>query len=702
MSQRLESITSWSRVGAAAASYFLLPKDVSSRELRISSMNLGAKKLSSAVFWYLPRLAMVASLLLSGCQAEKEQIEKNVSLVATTIVRPDKTPAQVADQHSRDAELVAPFVPDWVTDAIFYQIFPERFRNGDPTNDPTRASLESKDVPGSWAVSSWTADWYAKSDWEKQIKDDFYEGGVFHRRYGGDLQGVIDKLDYLEKLGINAIYFNPVFYGRSLHKYDGASMHHIDPYFGPDPQGDLAIIASETSDPHSWQWTAADKLFLELIEQLHSRSIRVIIDGVFNHTGRDFFAFVDLREKQEESPYKDWYIVQHFDDPETPNSEFRYKSWWGFESLPEFSDASGGKDLHSGPKQYVFDITRRWMDPNSDGDPSDGIDGWRLDVANEVPAKFWLDWNTLVRELNPAAYTVGEFWGDARQHLIDGRFSGTMNYHGFAYLVKGFLIDGKLTAHDFGLQLQQRRQEYPVPMQFALQNLIDSHDTDRLASMIVNASEGSYRQPDRFDYDVSEVVSPRANAEYDVTAPNTEQRRIQRLVALMQMTSLGAPMIYYGTEAGMWGADDPCDRMPMVWEEFTYADQAADPLGRSRTADPIVFDHELFDYYSSVTQLRRASDVLRRGEMLLVAHDDEAQFFAFRRTLDGKSVLVVINRGSSDYEWQWKTKDNVHLEPIFHVADNEQILPIESEGGTVTLTIPALDGAVFTELSAEE
>ena len=671
-------------------------------------MKLGVNISPVAERWRLPVLALAGSIIFSGCQAEQQQseapsqAEENVSLVATATVRPELVPASMDEQQSRDAELVSPFVPDWVADAIFYQIFPERFRNGDPSNDPTRASLESEDVPESWAVSSWTADWYEQAAWEKEIQDDFYEGGVFHRRYGGDLQGVLDKLDYLVSLGINAVYFNPVFYGRSLHKYDGASMHHIDPFFGPDPQGDLALIASETSDPKTWQWTAADKLFLELIEQLHRRSMRVIIDGVFNHTGRDFFAFADLREKQQESPYKDWYIVQHFDDPQTAGSEFRYKSWWGFETLPEFADAPGGMDLHPGPKQYVFDITRRWMDPNGDGDPSDGIDGWRLDVANEVPAKFWKDWNTLVRELNPAAYTVGEFWGDARQHLIDGRFSGTMNYHGFAYLVKGFLIDGQLTAHDFGLQLQQRRQEYPLPMQFALQNLIDSHDTDRVASMIVNASDGSYRQPERFDFDVSEGVSPRGNPEYQVTAPNAEQRRIQRLVALMQMTSLGAPMIYYGTEAGMWGADDPCDRMPMVWKDFTYADQAGDPLGRPRSPDPVAFDPELFEFYKQVTHLRRKSEVLRRGEMQLVAHDDAAQFFAFRRTLDGKSVLIAINRGPKDFNWQLKTGRDVQLEQIFRTADNEHSLSIQREGRHWNLTIPALDGVVFNELTIEE
>jgi cyclomaltodextrinase len=167
-----------------------------------------------------------------------------------------------------------PNVPAWAVDAVFYQIFPERFRNGDPSNDPTHASLEFPDViPKSWKVSPWTGDWYARADWERESGDDFYDNGVFNRRYGGDLQGVLDKLEYLENLGVNAIYFNPVFYGRSLHKYDGSSMHHVDPHFGPDPSGDFALMAEESSDPASWHWTAADKLFLKLLAEAHARGI---------------------------------------------------------------------------------------------------------------------------------------------------------------------------------------------------------------------------------------------------------------------------------------------------------------------------------------------------------------------------------------------------------------------------------------------
>src|SRR5882724_6695165 len=169
--------------------------------------------------------------------------------------------------------------PAWATEAVFYQIFPERFRNGDPNNDPTRDSLEQPVAAGpSWKISPWTADWYARDEWEKELGSDFYRYGVFERRYGGDLKGVLDKLDYLSDLGVNAIYFNPLFFSCSLHKYDGNSYHHIDPFFGPDPKSDLALIEKESNDSKTWQWTAADKLFLELLKQCHERGMRVIID----------------------------------------------------------------------------------------------------------------------------------------------------------------------------------------------------------------------------------------------------------------------------------------------------------------------------------------------------------------------------------------------------------------------------------------
>lgn len=595
-----------------------------------------------------------ACLVAAGCGGQAATPGAPAVAATPTAASDDAPPAGAAAAATwADAEPLAA-APAWAVDAVFYQIFPERFRNGDPANDPTHASLEFPDAtPESWTISPWTGDWYARAAWEREAGPDFFDNGVFNRRYGGDLAGVLEKFDYLEALGVNALYFNPVFYGRSLHKYDGASMHHVDPYFGPDPAGDFAQMSQETSDPKSWGWTAADRLFLELIAEAHRRGIRVVIDGVFNHTGRDFFAFADLRARQEESPYRDWYIVQHFDDPATPQNEFRYKGWWGNDTLPEFSDAPGGQDLHAGPRQYLLDITQRWMDPDGDGDPADGIDGWRLDVANEVPLAFWQEWNAQVRRLNPQAYTVAEFWQDAREFLVGGGFSATMNYHAFAYLAKGFLVDGRLSAHDFGRELDLRRRAYPLAMQYVLQNLVDSHDTDRLASMIVNRPlKRPYKEAHKFDYDTPPWVTPRWDDAYQVRAPNAAERRLQRMVVLLQMTALGAPMIYYGDEAGMWGGDDPCDRQPMVWADLEYDDQASDPRGRPRDADPVGVDADLLDFYRRAIALRAERAELRRGSCETLVADDDAQFVAFRRRLDKRETLVAFNRGEKPHAWR--------------------------------------------------
>jgi cyclomaltodextrinase / maltogenic alpha-amylase / neopullulanase len=644
-------------------------------------------------------LVMLLTLVGSGCEhAASERALAGPGPAVPVAQSREEDAGRVRNSGSSvtmaPATSGSPAVPDWAADAVFYQIFPERFANGDPNNDPTRDTLEFPvGVPESWQISPWTGDWYARADWEREMGPNFYEHGVFQRRYGGDLQGVLERLDYLETLGINAIYFNPLFHARSLHKYDGNSFHHIDPYFGPDPEGDLALMSQETSDPKSWQWTAADKLFLELVRQAHAKGIRIVIDGVFNHTGRDFFAFADLRTRQQDSPYRDWYIVQAYDDLATPRNEFRYKGWWGVETLPEFADNDSGKNLHPGPKQYVMDSTKRWMDPNGDGDPSDGVDGWRLDVANEVPHGFWSEWHALVRGINPQCYTVAEMWGDARRLLEDGRFTATMNYHGFAVPVKGFLIDEVLPASAAAKDFDARRNVYPQPVQYALQNLLDSHDTDRLASMIVNAGKRAYEQPDRFDFDIG--VSPRYVRNYDVRKPTDDERQVQRLVALLQMTYIGAPMIYYGTEAGMWGADDPCDRMPMVWPDLAYQPQQAHPLGRERPADAVSFDKSLFGFYQTAIALRRHSPALRRGIIEFVAADDTAQFLAFRRADEKESLLVGLNRGDKPYRWEIPVADGAAIEQIFTASGNVEQFSIDRQTGQAIVTVPGRDGVVL-------
>ena len=588
---------------------------------------------------------------------------------------------------------VAP-VPGWAQDAVFYQIFPERFANGDSTNDPTRASLERPvdGVPESWSASPWTGDWYEQADWEREMGG-FY-ASVFDRRYGGDLQGVIDRLPYLDSLGVNALYFNPVFWARSLHKYDGNSFHHIDPHFGPDPAGDFALMDKETpDDPSTWRTTAADSLFFALLDAAHERGMRVVIDGVFNHTGRDFFAFRDVAERQQDSEYAGWYVVRAFDDPATPDTnEFDYEGWWGVESLPVLADNKDGTDLHPEVKQYVLAATERWMDPDGNGDPSDGVDGWRLDVTEEVPIGFWQDWNAHVRAVNPAAYTVSEIWQNAARFIDEAGFSTTMNYWGFAFPVKAFLIDGAITPSAFAQRLHNRRVAYDTTRALALQNLIDSHDTPRLASMIVNRDSEDVRT-EQVGYDRD--ASPRQNPGYDVSMPGPDDRRIQRLVALFQMTYVGAPMIYYGTEAGMWGADDPDDRKPMVWPDTTYAVEDDHPLDHSRPADSVAFDHALFDVYRSLIQLRREHAALRRGRFRVLQADEERQMFTFSRTLDEEAIIVILNRSGEAHSARLPLPEELRgtYEMVF--ATTESGYRVQQDATALLVEVPELAGLVL-------
>jgi cyclomaltodextrinase len=581
--------------------------------------------------------------------------------------------------------------PPWAASAIFYQIFPERFCNGDPTNDPTRDSLEHPIKPGpSWRISSWIVDWYSRDDWEKELGPDFYRDGVLDRRYGGDLKGVIDKLDYLTDLGINAIYFNPLFYSESLHKYDGNTYHHIDPYFGPDPQGDLKIINTETEDPKEWQWTAADKLFLELLRQCHARGIHVIIDGVFNHTGRDFFAFKDIRKNQENSRYKSWYAITSFDDPRTKRNEFSYKGWWGHMTLPIFAASADGKDMAPGPKAYIFQATRRWMRP--DGHRADGVDGWRLDAADERPVKFWRDWNALVRKLNPNAYTTAEVWKDAAGFVKKCGFSAAMNYHAFAVPVKGFLIDNNISPSTFAHLLDDRRKQFPPATAAVMQNLVDSHDTDRLASMIVNGEDTVYGGGQEFDF--NQHNSPASSPTYDIRKPNERERNIQRLVVLLQMTYVGAPMIYYGDEAGMWGASDPDDRMPMVWRDKTYEPQTIDPRGRERDPDEVKFDDGLFQFYKRAIALRRQHDALNHGNFAVLVTDDNQRTIVFSRKSSKEKLIVAFNRSDDEARMQLQIAAK-HLIPIFVTRGETGAVKTEVVKNGTELVLPALTGAVF-------
>jgi len=539
-----------------------------------------------------------------------------------------------ACHHHKHVLVPSSNVPKWAHSATWYQIFPERFANGDTTNDPTPNRINA---PEGWKITPWISDWYAMAPWQSQVSDNFYDTAT-QRRYGGDLQGVINRLDYLSNLGVNTIYFNPIFDAVSMHKYDGSTFHHIDRFFGPDPQGDAQIIESEhPNDPSTWQWTSADKLFLQLLKEAKKRNIRIVIDGVFNHTGPDFWAFRDIIKQQQNSTFADWYSIVSFDDPQTPENEFDYKGWWGYKGLPEFKEINN--DLPEPVKAYIFASTQRWMDPNNDGDPSDGIDGWRLDVAEEVGNDFWIDWHKVVRSINPEAITIAEIWTDkALEYVNEDMFSIVMNYR-WAYPSLDFFVNRSITATEFMDRQMNVYHSWPASKRDAMQNLLDSHDTDRIFSMIANPG----REYDR-------KASPRdpENSTYNIEYPGSKAREILMIMGLYQFTWPGAPMIYYGTEAGMWGADDPDDRKPMLWPDMTYEPESRHPLNNPRNQDNVQYDKGLHDWYQDITSLRSRFTVLQQGHIRVIKTNDEKGIIAYAREYQDQQLMIVLNTGSSE------------------------------------------------------
>ncbi len=543
--------------------------------------------------------------------------------------------------------------PNWFTDAVWYQVFPERFRNGDPSNDPVPASLEGTwpyVVPKDWRIMPWTADWYALQPWEQADGRGFYYNAQL-RRYGGDLQGIIDELDYLQSLGVNALYLNPIFESASLHKYGATMYHHVDRHFGPDPKGDLELFAREdAADPETWRWSAADRLFLKLVAEAHKRHMRVVIDGVFNHVGIPFWAFQRAKREGPTSRFAKWFHIRRWDDPATPQDEFDYQGWVGVKDLPEFA-----KDEH-GPvpevKEHLHAVVRRWMDPYGDGDPSDGIDGWRLDVAPELPLAFWQEFRGWVKGINPQAYLTGEVWWDDFNQLtfrnarpwLDGAFDGVMNYRFGDAVYQFFNQPQPITAAQFTNLISAIHADYGYARSLGLQNLYGSHDTSRIGSAVVNPQ---YRQ--------DHGASVKENRDYQIRAPNAAEKQRWKQMVAFQFLMPGAPYIYYGDEVGMWGADDPDCRKPMVWGDLKYEPERADPFGRPRPVNPVAPDLDLLKFYQQCVKLRRDHVALRRGDFAWVRADDAAGVVAFRRSTDTEQFLAVFNAG--DHEARLQEQD---------------------------------------------
>ncbi|UYO02044.1 alpha-glycosidase [Paenibacillus sp. PSB04] len=378
-------------------------------------------------------------------------------------------------------------VPDWAKDAIFYQIMPERFANGDPSNDPK-----------------------GTQPWGGQPTTDNF--------FGGDLQGVLDHLDDLLDLGINAIYFTPLFTSPSNHKYDIVDYKQVDPHFGDN------------------------ELLKQVVEACHSKGIRVMLDAVFNHCSELFPPFQDVLKHGEKSKYADWFHINQF-PARVENGIATYDTFGFFGNMPKFNTANPEV------KQYLLDVAEYWIKEIK-------LDGWRLDVANEVDHHFWRDFRMVVKNANPDAYIVGEVWSDSLAWLVGDQFDSVMNYP-FADKVLEFFnggMDGLTFANKMGTILMR----YPQQTNEVVFNMLCSHDTPRLLTRVGN------------------------------------DKRRMKLAVVFLFTFMGTPCIFYGDEVGLTGGGDPDCRKCMEW-------------------DPKKQDRELYDFYKLLIGLRKKNKALREG-----------------------------------------------------------------------------------------
>jgi cyclomaltodextrinase / maltogenic alpha-amylase / neopullulanase len=585
---------------------------------------------------------------------------KNVCLLSIVILcsaachSPDKN-------KKMESTLAFDMPPDWAREAIWYQIFVERFRNGNPANNPTALTCEGAlidPLPENWTVTPWGHNWYEQESWVKTTGLDFYRT-IQMRRYGGDLKGVMDKIPYLKEMGITAVYFNPLNDAPSLHKYDARHYHHIDVTFGNDIEGDMKIIASENpADPSTWKWTSADMLFLDIIKKLHHEGIRVVLDFSWNHTGKEFWAFKDVVKNLDQSPYKDWYHTEFYTDEKTGEKKFKYEGWVGISSLPELKkiDTEGkiqGKpydgNLHPEVRAHIYDVCRRWMDPNGDGDCSDGIDGMRLDVAEHVPVGFWRDFRKFVRSVNPEFHLIGEnWWANWPDELMDPApwvkgdiFDAVMHYQWFK-VARGYFAEpvDSLNLTDFKRKIDSVFLKYPAHTQQAMMNLGASHDSPRLLTSFFNVNKYKHN------------CKPSEDPQYRTQQPGEITYHQTKLYLLHQFTFVGAPHIWQGDEMGMTGADDPDNRKPLVWPDMEFEFETPSSYSKYSYKEKPVFNQQMFDYIKSLIALRKSDKLWSYGNYAFVdvPHPD---VLVYKRWNETGTYYVMINKTQNPVEFVW-------------------------------------------------
>ena len=689
----------------------------------------------------------------------------------------------VVNTTSKDIQLFN--VPNWAKEAIWYNIFPDRFYNGNHYNDPIFNEFgpeafkpnilheqnfveeykweKSNNVISHFDRNRWTSDFREQTIWEKLGEREIDYSLKYARMYGGDLQGIKEKIPYMKELGINAVWLNPVFFSYQNHKYGANDFRHISPDFGTiktsgsthgveinrnnkygnksyvDVLGNKATTSSElkllevnlkgenrgkngygeTEDPATWVWTESDLIMVDLIKEFHKNGIRVIFDGVFNHSSSEHWTFNMVLADGENSKYKDWYKFTDFGqhvqitDDMSDEQAFEtlianrkrtiYNAWGGFDSLPEFNT------FNQEYKEYIFNITRKWM-YGPDGKESenwmedDGIDGWRLDVPNCLENQnFWNEWREVVKGSKKDSYITAELWGNASGDINGGnKFDTVMNYEWLKTVI-GFFINQsreggvryKLKAQDFFNELREKRTWYPYQALQASQNLNGSHDTDRLYSRIVNdvigrnLEEGKQLEKGYNGIRPDLASNNHPNTTIDWRNSPIKPKDILKLISIFQMTYIGAPMLFYGDEVGMWGATDPYCRKPMLWKEFLY-DNEKNPshINQNEVYEQKV-DSDLFEWYKKLIRIRLENKTLVYGKFREVFADNERDVIAYERVIEDQLIIVVINNSFNSWE-------NVEFETNYQ---DERFIDLVTEGRTFRT---GSNGKIKLDLKAKE
>ncbi|MBQ3656057.1 MAG: glycoside hydrolase family 13 protein [Bacteroidales bacterium] len=509
--------------------------------------------------------------------------------------------------------------PSWAAEVVWYEIFPDRFCRGNFSN-PIMADDLIGTTPWNfdgenWEISAWNAEWKGRQPHEQDNRKSL-KMNVLRRRYCGDLQGVISKLEYLAGLGITALYFTPLQFSPSLHKYDGTNFLHIDPFLGTDALNDKQIIKNEDFlDFENAKWTSADLLALMMIEKAHSLGMKVIFDGVFNHIGYNSVPFQDVMKNREKSRFKDWFFI---DFEKSTKKKLVYEKFWGcVKEMPKLNYSC--KEV----KQYVFSVLKRWLKPVVEGSEREGIDGWRIDHAVGVPMMFWKQANSFVKSIKKDALFLGELIEPdnvIKPYLDENCFDSVMNY-GFYFAASEFFApeNNYISALQFDKKLRSQLKLFNQGSNFLAMNLLGTHDTERFASLVVNGNLKQFGSIEKFFENTHSF-----DKKYSTRQPNELERKIQKMAVVFEFSMVGSPMVFYGDELGMWGANDPDCRKPMAWENG---------------------DDEMLIFYKKIISFRNANkSVLAWGKFITYYADEKKRVYVYSRKKDEEEIFFAFNR----------------------------------------------------------